>query len=100
MDKIKKYSKLMIDEILDANMYIDMACKARTSNEEIAEDFVEIAKQELHHKDILHKVLKEYVEDYEDKNGKSVEMETILDFVADINSDMEAPVIAKMKTFD
>ena len=100
MDKIKKYSKLMIDEILDANMYIDMACKARTSNEEIAEDFVEIAKQELHHKDILHKVLKEYVEDYEDKNGKSVEMETILDFVADINSDMEAPVIAKMKTFE
>lgn len=100
MDKIKKYSKLMIDEILDANMYIDMACKARTSNEEIAEDFVEIAKQELHHKDILHKVLKEYVEDYEEKNGKSVEMETILDFVADINSEMEAPVIAKMKTFD
>lgn len=100
MDKIKKYSKLMIDEILDANMYIDMACKARTSNEEIAEDFVEIAKQELHHKDILHKVLKEYVEDYEDKNGKSVEMDTILDFVADINSDMEAPVIAKMKTFE
>lgn len=100
MDKIKKYSKLMIDEILDANMYIDMACKARTSNEEIAEDFVEIAKQELHHKDILHKVLKEYVEDYEDKNGKSVEMETILDFVADINSEMEAPVIAKMKTFE
>lgn len=90
----------MIDEILDANMYIDMACKARTSNEEIAEDFVEIAKQELHHKDILHKVLKEYVEDYEDKNGKSVEMETILDFVADINSEMEAPVIAKMKTFE
>lgn len=90
----------MIDEILDANMYIDMACKARTSNEEIAEDFVEIAKQELHHKDILHKVLKEYVEDYEEKNGKSVEMETILDFVADINSEMEAPVIAKMKTFE
>lgn len=100
MDEIKKYSKLMIDEILDANMYIDMACKARTSNEEIAEDFVEIAKQELHHKDILHKVLKEYVEDYEEKNGKSVEMETILDFVADINSEMEAPVIAKMKTFE
>ncbi len=100
MDKIKKYSKLMIDEILDANMYIDMACKAKSSNEEIAEDFVEIAKQELHHKDILHKVLKEYVEDYEDKNGKSVEMETILAFVADINSDMEAPVIAKMKTFE
>lgn len=90
----------MIDEILDANMYIDMACKAKSSNEEIAEDFVEIAKQELHHKDILHKVLKEYVEDYEDKNGKSVEMETILAFVADINSDMEAPVIAKMKTFE
>lgn len=43
---------------------------------------------------------KEYVEDYEDKNGKSVEMDTILDFVADINSEMEAPVIAKMKTFD
>ena len=90
----------MIDEILDAKRYIDMACKAKSSNEEIAEDFVEIAKQELHHKDILHKVLKEYVEDYEDKNGKSVEMETILAFVADINSDMEAPVIAKMKTFE
>ena len=90
----------MIDEILDANMYIDMACKAKSSNEEIAEDFLEIAKQELHHKDILHKVLKKYVEDYEDKNGKSVEMEAILDFVADINSEMEAPVIAKMKTFD
>lgn len=100
MDKIKKYSKLMFDEILDANMYMDMACKAKSSNEEIAEDFMEIAKQELHHKDILHKALKEYVEDYEDKNGKSVEMETILDFVADINSEMEAPVIAKMKTFE
>ena len=29
-----------------------------------------------------------------------VEMETIFGFVADINSEMEAPVIAKMKTFD
>ena len=37
---------------------------------------------------------------YEEKNGKSVEIETILDFVADINAEMEAPVIAKMKTFD
>ena len=27
-------------------------------------------------------------------------METILDFVADINAEMEAPMIAKMKTFD
>ena len=45
-------------------------------------------------------LLKEYVEDYEDRNGKSVEMETILDFVADINAEMEAPVIAKTKTFD
>ena len=100
MDKIKKYSKLMFDEILDANMSIDMACKSKSSNEEISEDFLEIAKQELHHKDILHKALTEYVEDYEDRSGKSVEMETVLDFVADINAEMEAPVIAKMKTFD
>lgn len=50
-------------------------------------------------KSLLGKVI-EYVEDYEDKNGKSVEMETIIDFVADINAEMETPVISKMKTFD
>ena len=33
MDKIKKYSKLMFDEILDANMYIDMACKEKAGTD-------------------------------------------------------------------
>ena len=100
MEKIKKYSKLMIDEILDADKYMDMACKMKSSNDELAEDFMEIAKQELHHKEIIGKALKEYIEDCEEEDGQSPEMKTVYDFICEINSDMEAPVLAKMKTFD
>ena len=53
MEMIKKYSKLMIEEITSADNYINMACKMKSTDEETAENFFEMAKQELHHKDIL-----------------------------------------------
>lgn len=90
----------MIDEIRSANEYIDMACKYKSANSDLAEDFADIAKQELHHKDIIGKALRDYIEDCEEENGKSAKLETIYDFIIDINADMEAPVIAKLKIFE
>lgn len=100
MKKIKKYSKMMIDEIRSANEYIDISCKFKSTNSDLAEDFADIAKQELHHKDIIDKALKDYIEECEDDNGKSNELKIIYDFIIDINADTEAPVIAKLKMFE
>lgn len=99
METIKKYSRLMIDEITSADNYINMACKMKSTDEETAEKFVEMAKQELHHKDILDHALKNIIDECEDED-KIEAMNLIYDFVKDIIADMEAPVLAKMKTFD
>lgn len=100
MEKLKKYSKMMIDEIRSANEYIDMACKLKSSNSNLADDFTDIAKQELQHKDVINKALTSYIDDCEDENGKSAEMEAVYEFITDINADMEAPVIAKIKIME
>lgn len=100
MEQIKKYSKMMIDEILSAEKYIDMACKLKSADEDLADKFVEMAKEELHHKDILCHALKNIIDDSEDETEEKTEaMNIIYDFIQDINADMEAPVISKIKTF-
>lgn len=99
MEMIKKYSKLMIEEITSADTYINMACKTKSTDEETAENFFEMAKQELHHKDILDHALKNIIDECEDEN-KAEAMNVIYDFMKDIIADMEAPVLAKMKTFN
>lgn len=99
MEMIKKYSHLMIEEVTSADTYINMACKTKSTDEETAENFFEMAKQELHHKDILDHALKNIIDECEDEN-KAEAMNVIYDFMQDIIADMEAPVIAKMKTFN
>lgn len=99
MEIIKKYSHLMIDEITSADNYINMAIKMKSTDEETAGNFFEMAKQELHHKDILDHALKNIIDECEDEN-KAEAMNVIYDFMQDIIADMEAPVIAKMKTFN
>lgn len=99
MEMIKKYSHLMIEEVTSADTYINMACKIKSTDEETAENFFEMAKQELHHKDILDHALKNIIDECEDEN-KAEAMNLIYDFMQDIIADMEAPVLAKMKTFN
>lgn len=99
MEQIKKYSHLMIDEITSADNYINMAIKMKSTDEETAGNFFEMAKQELHHKDILDHALKNIIDECEDEN-KAEAMNVIYDFMQDIIADMEAPVLAKLKTFD
>lgn len=99
MDKIKKYAKMMIDEILSAEQYANMCLSFKDKSSELSDDYADMAKQELHHKDIIAKTLKHYITTCEeDKGEKCEDMECVYDFVCDICVDMETPILAKLKS--
>ena len=101
MDKIKKYAKMMIDEISSADKYADMAIKLKADDKSLAEKYNEMAKQELHHKDVLAETVRHYIDECEeDKGEKCEDMETVFEFVEVIMSDMSAPILTKISVLD
>uniref|UniRef100_UPI004025DD32 hypothetical protein n=1 Tax=Phocaeicola dorei TaxID=357276 RepID=UPI004025DD32 len=71
MEKLKKYFKMIVDEI---------------------------AEQELHHKEVLEKTVKQYIDACKNESGEScADMEVVFDFVKDVSESMVEPIRAKLK---
>lgn len=98
MEKLKKYFKMIVDEIKSADEYADMAAKFKSTDSALSEDYHEIAEQELHHKEVLEKTVKRYIDDCKNESGEScADMEVIFDFVKDVSESMVEPIRAKLK---
>lgn len=92
MDMLKKYAKMMIDEVMSAEHYATMASQFRS--DELREDYEEMSKQELHHRDVLAKTMKLYIDECGDE--KSEAMETIYLFICDLCDEIAVPTLSKL----
>lgn len=98
MEKLKKYFKMIVDEIKSADDYAEMAIKFQETDLNLAEEYKKIAEQELHHKDIIEKTIEHYIEDCKDESGEPcTEMTVVFDFVEDVVKSMVEPIHAKLK---
>lgn len=98
MEKLKKYFKMIVDEIKSADDYAEMAIKFKDSDSSLADDYKEIAEQELYHKDIIEKTVKHYIDECKEESGEPfTEMTVVFDFVKDVVESMVEPIHAKLK---
>lgn len=94
MDKLKKYAKMMIDEVMSAEQYATMA--SQLHDEELKADYKEMSKQELHHRDVIAHTMKHYIEECEAEQGKNEAMETVYMFICDLCDEIAIPAVSKL----
>jgi len=79
---IKKLSKMIKEEICDAEKYADCALKYKEDDKNLADTFYTLATQELQHMDMLHQQVVRLINDYRAKKGEPPEvMKALYDYV-------------------
>ena len=79
---IKKLSKMIKEEICDAEKYANCALKFKEEDKQLAETFYTLANNELQHMDALHTQVVRLINDYKSKNGEPPEaMQALYDYV-------------------
>jgi Mn-containing catalase len=79
---IKKLSKMIKEEICDAEKYANCALKYKDEDKALAETFYTLASQELQHMELLHAQVVRLISDYKSKKGEPpVEMQAVYDYV-------------------
>lgn len=79
---IKKLSKMIKEEICDAEKYANCALKYKEEDKQLAETFYTLANNELQHMDALHTQVVRLINDYKAKKGEPpVAMQALYDYV-------------------
>ena len=79
---IKKLSKMIKEEICDAEKYANCALKYKDEDKALAETFYTLASQELQHMELLHAQVVRLINDYKAKKGEPpVEMQAVYDYI-------------------
>ena len=69
MKIIKVMSEKIKEELKDAEAYIDLAMEWKKDQEQAANLFAELSKEEMGHADKLHTVITEMIKKYREENG-------------------------------
>lgn len=79
---IKKLSKMIKEEICDAEKYANCALKYKEEDKTLAETFYTLANEELKHMDMLHTQVVRLINEYKAKNGEPpAAMQALYDYV-------------------
>ena len=79
---IKKLSKMIKEEICDAEKYANCALKYKDEDKALAETFYTLASQELQHMELLHAQVVRLISDYKAKKGEPSEaMQAVYDYI-------------------
>ncbi len=82
MKIIKKLSKMISEEIEDADKYINCALKYKTEYPELAQVFYNLSQEEMKHQGILHNEVVKMINEYRNTHGEPPEgMMAIYDYV-------------------
>ena len=79
---IKNLSKMIKEEICDAEKYANCALKYKDEDKTLAETFYSLANNELQHMDTLHTQVTRLINEYKNKKGEPPkEMQAVYDYV-------------------
>lgn len=79
---IKKLSKMIKEEISDAEKYADCALKYKEEDKALADVFYNLAQEELKHMDMLHAQVVRLINEYKAQKGNPPEgMQAIYNYV-------------------
>ena len=79
---IKNLSKMIKEEIRDAEKYANCALKYKDDDKVLAETFYTLSTEELKHMEMLHSQVTRLINDYKSKNGNPPEtMQALYNYV-------------------
>ena len=79
---IKKLSKMIKEEICDAEKYANCALKYKDEDKALADAFYNLANDELKHMNILHEQVVRIIGEYSNKKGSPPEaMQALYDYI-------------------
>lgn len=82
MEIIKKLSKMIHEEIEDAEKYTKCAIKYKDTMPEVAQVFYNLGNEELSHMEKLHSAVNRVISDYRAKHGDPpVAMQAVYDYL-------------------
>lgn len=96
---IKSLSKMIKEEICDAEKYANLALKYKEDDKTLAETFYTLATNELQHMDMLHTQVTRLISDYRSKKGEPPkEMLALYDYIheEEIENVREVKVLLSM----